>query len=512
MLHLPAVSPGKMALAFPCAIIIAWFIFRIRTEIRLRKTPGVRAPIIASNPFSGILFFWEAAYMQATNQLIPFYSNIFTRSSTSTPSTHTVELPFATRRILITRDPEHIKTVLTSKFTSFGKGQLFHDSWSPFLGDSIFTTDGALWQRNRALLRPMFTRERVRDLDIFDRWTNLLLDKLPPSGQTVDVCALFYRVTLDVTTDFLLGHGVGSLENPDGEFTRAFTEVQRKQMILTILHAFRWFIPQRSYTSSIRILERFIDPFIRSALKLTPDELANLSKSDRDFTFLHKIVLLSRDPKVIRDQIMAVLLAGRDTTAATLSWAVYELSRRPDVWTKLRASVLERVGSQRMPTYDDLKNLNYLTHTINETLRLWPAVPYNIRGCVETSTLPGQPGEPDIATLPDDIIVYSTLAMHRRLDLYPPISPTFADPAIFSPDRWEHWTPKPWQYVPFNGGPRICIGQNFAMTEMAFILVRLLQRFDRLEYRGDWSAQYHKTDIVGCPGQGVPVAFYEPKS
>lgn len=58
--------------------------------------------------------------------------------------------------------------------------------------------------------------------------------------------------------------------------------------------------------------------------------------------------------------------------------------------------------------------------------------------------------------------------MQRRKDLYPPVSETFADPAIYSPERWDHWTPRPWQFVPFNGGPRICIGQNFAMTEMAF--------------------------------------------
>ncbi|RCI10032.1 hypothetical protein L249_8737 [Ophiocordyceps polyrhachis-furcata BCC 54312] len=509
MLQLLVKSLIRVLLALPCALIIAWVLFRLRMEYRLRSNPGVKGPVLANNPFRAVIFFWEGAYMQATNQLLDFYNSLFTRFS---PTCHVVELPFATRRIIITRDPEHIKTVLTSNFTSFGKGRLFHDSWSPFLGDSIFTTDGALWQRNRALLRPMFTRERVRDLDIFDRWTTRLVEKLPPDGSGVDVCDLFYRMTLDVTTDFLLGHGVGALDNPDGEFTRAFMHVQRKQMILTILHPFRWFVPQRSYNANISILERFIDPFIQSTLNLTTDQLTHLSKSDRDFTFLHNIALLTRDRKVIRDQIMAVLIAGRDTTAATLSWTLYELARCPDVWSKLRLHVLDRVGHQRMPSYDDLKNLTYLSHTINETLRLWPAVPYNLRSCIESSTLPGQPGEPDIAALPDDIVLYSTLAMQRRPDLYPPTSSTFADPAIFSPDRWENWTPKPWQYVPFNGGPRICIGQNFALTEMAFVLVRLLQKFDRLEYRGKWSAQYHKVDIVGCPGQGVPVAFYQPES
>lgn len=175
--------------------------------------------------------------MHSTNRLLVYFDTLFTRFATpSSACPHAVELPFVARRIILTREPEHVKTVLTSKFARFGKGALFHDSWSPFLGDSIFTTDGPLWQRSRALIRPMFTRERVRDLDIFDRWAARLVARLPAeSGRTVDVCDLFYRMTLDVTTDFLLGEPVGALDNPDSAFTRAFTEVQRMQMMLTIL-------------------------------------------------------------------------------------------------------------------------------------------------------------------------------------------------------------------------------------------------------------------------------------
>lgn len=122
-------------------------------------------------------------------------------------------------------------------------------------------------------------------------------------------------------------------------------------------------------------------PYIQQTLSLTPDELEKLSKSDKEFTFLHNIALFSRDPKVIRDQIMAVLLAGRDTTASTLSWTLYELANYPEIWAKLRKMVLDAVGPTRNPTYDDIKDMTYLTHAINETLRLYPAVPYNIRTC-----------------------------------------------------------------------------------------------------------------------------------
>lgn len=136
-----------------------------------------------------------------------------------------------------------------------------------------------------------------------------------------------------------------------------------------------------------------MNPFIAATLKLSAEELETLSKSDKDFTFLHHIALVSKDPKVIRDQIMAVLLAGRDTTASTLSWTLYELCRYPETWAKLRAHVLDVVGPSRTPTYEDLKSMRYLNHAIDETLRLYPAVPYNWRAagrsCSPFFTSPG---------------------------------------------------------------------------------------------------------------------------
>ena len=129
------------------------------------------------------------------------------------------------------------------------------------------------------------------------------------------------------------------------------------------------------------MIEEFITPYIESTLRLSDDELDKLSKSDKEFTFLHNIALYSRDPKVIRDQIFAVLIAGRDTTAATLSWAMYELANYPSIWKALRDEILGVVGPTKEPSYEDLKNMKYLNNTINETLRLYPAVPYNIRGC-----------------------------------------------------------------------------------------------------------------------------------
>ncbi len=144
------------------------------------------------------------------NRLLDFYDGIYRSATPECPNC--VEISFFGRiRFLLTREPEHVKTVLTTKFAEYGKGPNFHRVWSPFLGDSIFTTDGQLWSDSRALIRPMFIKDRVRDLEIFEKWTNKVIDQIPTSGQAVDMMDLFYRMTLDVTTDFLLGDSVNSL-------------------------------------------------------------------------------------------------------------------------------------------------------------------------------------------------------------------------------------------------------------------------------------------------------------
>ncbi|KAI9691666.1 MAG: hypothetical protein M1822_007738 [Bathelium mastoideum] len=492
-------------------VFIAQIWLKISYARKWRSIGGAPAPLIASNAFTALPIFGKAGKAHLDNRLLEWFNQIVNRGTAESPNCVQLSLTGGTH-YFITREPEHIKTMLTGKFADYGKGPEFHRIWSPFLGDSIFTTDHEQWAHSRSLIRPMFMKSRVSDLEIFEKWTGVMMSKFPGSGQTFDIMDLFYRMTLDVTTDFLLGNSIDSLNNPQAKFVEAFSHVQRMQMLFTVLAPVERLVPHASYYRGIKVIEDFIIPFIDRTLALPQWELNKLSSSEKEFSFLHALAGYTRDPKVIRDQVIAVLLAGRDTTAATLSWTIYEASRYPKVWAKLRQETLDVVGPHRMPTYEDLKNMKYLTHTINETLRLYPAVPYNVRFALTNTTLPGHAGQPDIAVVKGDGIIYSTLAMQRREDLYPPTSSEFADPAVFSPDRWDHWSPKAWQYVPFNGGPRICVGQNFALTEMSFVLVRMLQRYVGLEYRGNWSEQFHKAEIVGTPGQGVPIALYEGKA
>ncbi|KAF1817014.1 putative cytochrome P450 [Eremomyces bilateralis CBS 781.70] len=508
---LPYLTPAFVAAwGFILFIVVQAFI-RIRYALRVRAAGGVHAPALGSNPVGAFGYLFKIGMAQAQNRIPQFSMDIFaTKTNPENPGIIEINVTGG-QRFMFSQEPEHIKTVLTGKFAEYGKGEEFHHVWQPFLGDSIFTTDHQKWQDSRNLIRPMFMKNRVSDLHTFERWTAVMMNQFPAPGQTFDIQDLFYRMTIDVITDFLLGESVNSLENPRSEFVQAFTDVQRMQTMLTVLMPIEKLVPRGKYKRGIKVMEDFIVPFIDKALTLSDDELHKISKSDKSFTFLHALANYTRDPKVIRDQIIAVLLAGRDTTAATLSWCFHELRHYPQVYAKLRADVVSVVGTTRAPTYEDLKNMKYLTHTINETLRLYPAVPFNIRFALTNTSLPSaNPNHPDITVLAGDAVFYSTLQMQRRPDLYPAPSPTFAPADIFSPDRWDHWQPRPWQYVPFNGGPRICVGQNFALTEMAYVMVRLVQRYERLEGRDDWDSQYHKVEIVGTPGRGVKIAMFEP--
>jgi cytochrome P450 len=119
-------------------------------------------------------------------------------------------------------------------------------------------------------------------------------------------------------------------------------------------------VPRKQFFKHLKTLNEFVESFIDQALSLSPEELATKSKSDEGYTFLHALAGFTRDRKVLRDQLVAVLLAGRDTTASTLSWTFYEISSRPEIVAKLRKEIIEHVGFDRAPTYDDLKNMKYL--------------------------------------------------------------------------------------------------------------------------------------------------------
>lgn len=262
-----------------------------------------------------------------------------------------------------------------------------------------------------------------------------------------------------------------------------------------------------------------MEPYITKAVQLSSSEKQNNEDGSSE-TLLHSLASYGASRKTIRDQLMSVLFAGSDTTASAMTWVIYELSRHPQVVEQLRRNIYEILGtesSERRPTYDELKSMKFLQHVINETLRLYATMPFATRQAQKDTTLPrggGPDGRSPIGVAKHTVVLYSALLMHRRRDLYPAVSGEYPwDARDWAPARWEAWQPKSWQLIPFSGGPRICIGQNFAMTELAYSLVRLIQIYDRfVDYNFDEAGQPEerpvlKYGIVVTAARGVKVGF-----
>lgn len=309
-------SPGVSVLL----LIVAYYIIstvRLLNENRKIRSLGARAPIRPTYLPFGLDFVYEAVKYARENRTLAFWEKSFSRS----PEDHNYTLEFRTtgQRVIFTADPENIKAILATQFADYGKGEQFNKDWHDFLGDSIFTTDGERWHNSRQLIRPQFIRDRLSDLDIFERHFQELAPKLGGRGQTVDVADLFFRYTLDAATDFLLGRSVNSLVDPQVRFAKAFGEVQRFQSLVSRIGPLHHLLPRGKFREGLKVINEFVNPYIDEALRLSPEELEKRSKSDQGYTFLHALAGYTRDRTVLRDQLVAVLLAGRDTTACKSS-------------------------------------------------------------------------------------------------------------------------------------------------------------------------------------------------
>ncbi|KAI9923720.1 hypothetical protein ASPWEDRAFT_32301 [Aspergillus wentii DTO 134E9] len=397
--------------------------------------------------------------------------------------------------VFSTCEPQNIKTILSLRFKDYGLGNRI-SSFGPLLGHGIFTTDGEHWAHSRAMIRPNFVKDQVAHLDIFEELMGDLFELIPTDGTAVDLQDLFFCYTMDSATEFLFGHNVRTLrkrrsgvQDPsEQDFAAAFNYSQEAIANRARLGPLKYLYRDSKANETDRICHELVSQFVDRALKFRErydEEKAVMGEKDEKkekYLFLQGLAQQTGDRKRIQDELMNVLLAGRDTTASLLSNMFFMVAKRPDIWNKLRQEVATLEG--RAPTYEQLRNLTYVKYCLNESLRLHPVVPGNARKASVDTVLPvggGPDGQSPVFVPKGSIVSYSVYSMHRREDFYGP------DAHEFNPERWASIRPG-WEYLPFNGGPRICVGQQYALTEAAYVTVRLVQQFSTLESRdpGPW--------------------------
>ncbi|KAI6151601.1 cytochrome P450 [Pisolithus tinctorius] len=424
----------------------------------------------------------------------------------------TVNVRFMFEDQIFTTEPEHIKAVLSTQFNSFEKGPVFWDQVSALLGTGVFNSDGEIWKFHRSMTRPFFSKDRISHFDIFEKHADDALNQAKSrfqEGYLVDFQDMVGRFTLDSATEFLFGKNAGSLSaglvypknslpgqnneyenHPSNVFARAFSQAQSQAAFRGRFGSF-WRLAEfwsDRIQKEMDVCHKLINPVLKDALEMkgkrSTGQGGTEEKGALEDTLLEHLVSCTEDPTVIRDEIVNILIAGRDTTAATLTFLVYMLSQHPDVLKRLRAEVLSKVGSSRRPTYDDVRDMKYMRAVINETLRLYPPVPFNVRTSTEAAVWAGVNGGPPIYIPPKTRTPYSVFLMHRRKDLWGPDAEMF-DPDRFLDERLKYLTSNAFIFLPFNAGPRICLGQQFAYNEMSFFLVRLLQTFSSITLAED---------------------------
>ena len=288
--------------------------------------------------------------------------------------------------VISTIEPENVKAILSTKFADFSLGQRRREVFIPVFGHGIFTNDGSAWERSRAMVRPNFTRQQVADLDMFEAHVSHLLDSIPRDGSTVDLQDLFFGLTMDSATEFLFGRSTNTLApgletKSANEFVKAFVYLTENMSKNFRSSGLTELFPNAEWTRNVKIVHNFADDIIRDAM-----DQAESQKGSGRYLFLHELLKHTQDPYALRSELINILLAGRDTTAGLLSNTWHVLSKRPDIWTKLKAEVDELGGEK--PDYTTIKEMKYLKWVLNESLRLMPVVPGNSREAIRDTILP----------------------------------------------------------------------------------------------------------------------------
>ena len=363
------------------------------------------------------------------------------------------------------------------------------------------------------MLRPQFSREQVSHLELEEKHVQSMFLHLNTDAlgwtQALDLGPMFFCLTMDSATEFLFGESLQSqlssvtVEIPGSEkqatrwegIAASFDRATAVLGVRTRLDTLFWLYNPNSFREDCRQIHKFADHCIEKALAR---KLAGARKSKARYIFLEELLDATGDLAEVRSQLLNILLAGRDTTAGLLGWTLWCLARHPHVFTKLRAAIIENFGDgedESAITFAGLKSCSYLQHVLSETLRLYPSVPLNTRQANRDTTLPrggGFDGSAPIYVKKNQAIAYSTYVMHRREDFWG------EDADQFIPDRW-NGRRSGWEFLPFNGGPRVCLGQQFALTEAGYVITRLLQKFDRCEKMDVSDEPQHQYSLTSAP-------------
>ncbi|XP_034601869.1 cytochrome P450 704C1 [Setaria viridis] len=404
-----------------------------------------------------------------------------------------------TSNYIYTVEPGNIEYILKTNFANYGKGSALHELAEDLLGDGIFNVDGAKWRHQRKVASHEFSTRVLRDYSsaVFaNRPTaaelaGIVAAAARGAGERLDISDLLMRSTLDSIFKVGFGVSLGVLSGSSEEgvaFARAFDNAS-EQVLHRFLDPF-WKAKRLLNFSSEAAMKRWLRTINAFIYAVIDRKIEQMGRDQQEFAKKEDILsrfLLERerdpgcfDNKYIRDIILNFVIAGRDTTAGTLSWFLYVLCRNQAVQDRIAEEVRAAatggrdVGAQELVaclTEDAIGKMHYLHAALTETLRLYPAVPVDVKCCFSDDTLPD-----GYAVNKGDMVNYQPFPMGRMEFLWG------ADAEEFRPERWLDGdgifvTESPFKFTAFQAGPRVCLGKEFAYRQMKIFAAVLLSMY-----------------------------------
>ncbi|GIL92956.1 hypothetical protein Vretimale_13020 [Volvox reticuliferus] len=395
-------------------------------------------------------------------------------------------LSFGPKSFVIISDPAYAKQILMTNADKYSKG-LLSEILDFVMGTGLIPADGEIWRARRRAVVPALHRKYVASMvHMFGDCTlhgTSTLDRVVASGESIDMENYFSRLALDIIGKAVFNYDFDSLTHDDPVIQAVYTVLREAEHRSTAPLAY-WNIPgvsmvvprQRRCQEALRIVNTTLDGLIDKCKKLVEEEDMEFGEeflSDRDPSILHFLVASGDEisSKQLRDDLMTLLIAGHETTAAVLTWTLYSLASHPEVTEAIRREVDEVLGD-RTPTVEDFKSLRFTTRVINEAMRLYPQPPVLIRRALQDDKF-----DQYVVPAGSDLFI-SVWNLHRSPSLWD-------EPERFNPERFgpldgpiPNEITENFGYLPFGGGRRKCIGDQFALFEALVALAMLLRRYD----------------------------------
>lgn len=384
---------------------------------------------------------------------------------------------FGLPRLVFTNNVPNIEYILKTNFNNYGKGPILYRRFFGLLGDGIFNADNDIWYHHRKTSAHIFNVNKFRTciLSTFNEKCDTVIETLRKhTTDSTDFQDLMFRFTLDSIGLIAFNFDIGALKQKNVQFAKDFDycqEITNQSFIDPLWYVKRYLsMPGLRYFAALNRINSFAYGIIK--------ERRNSIKNDYNVASDLLSLYLKNDPlnvsdKELRDVIINFIIAGRDTTAQALSWAMFELCKHKHIQEKIRIEISEVLKSSTASStgdqlFSDIQRMKYIEMVCLETLRLHPSVPKEAKHCFQNDTLPD-----GTIVYKGDLLVFSPWCMGRNETLWG------HDCLEFIPERFSNnLKPNPYKFTAFQAGPRQCLGQTLAILEMKVVLFRLLQVFE----------------------------------